>query len=90
MHCKLQTLSLVREGALHEEDKIVKHRKLKWGSTPRRTGRLTVGPNIIELEVKLQNTSKLNAWGYNWTTLFLRDVNTGTWTAKLGVSQMRQ
>jgi hypothetical protein len=27
--------------------------------------------------------------GYNWTTLFLRDTNTGTWYPRLGESQMR-
>jgi hypothetical protein len=28
--------------------------------------------------------------GYNWTTLFLGDINTGTWPSRLGKSQMRQ
>jgi hypothetical protein len=26
----------------------------------------------------------------NWATLFLGDINTGTWPSRLGVSQMRQ
>jgi hypothetical protein len=28
--------------------------------------------------------------GYNWATLFLGDINTGTWPSRLGESQMRQ
>jgi hypothetical protein len=28
--------------------------------------------------------------GYNWATLFLRDMNMGTWLSRLGESQMRQ
>jgi hypothetical protein len=27
---------------------------------------------------------ELGAWGYNWTTLFLGDINTGTWPSSLG------
>jgi hypothetical protein len=27
---------------------------------------------------------KSNAWGYNWVTLFLRDINTETWSSRLG------
>jgi hypothetical protein len=27
-------------------------------------------------------------WGYNWTTLFLGDINTGTWPARLGESRI--
>jgi hypothetical protein len=30
-----------------------------------------------------------SARGYNWTTLFLEDINTGTWPSRLGESQMR-
>jgi hypothetical protein len=33
---------------------------------------------------------KLSARGYNWATLFLGDINTGTWASRLGESQMRQ
>jgi hypothetical protein len=29
-------------------------------------------------------TGKPNARGYNWATLFLGDINTGTWPSKLG------
>jgi hypothetical protein len=25
-----------------------------------------------------------SAWGYNWATLFLGDINTGTWPSRLG------
>jgi hypothetical protein len=32
----------------------------------------------------------VSARGYNWATLFLGDINTGTWPSKLGESQMRQ
>jgi hypothetical protein len=28
--------------------------------------------------------------GFNWATLFLGDINTGTWPSKLGESQIRQ
>jgi exonuclease III len=34
--------------------------------------------------------SKPSARGYNWATLFLGDINTGTWSSRLGESQMRQ
>jgi hypothetical protein len=34
--------------------------------------------------------SKSSARGYNWTTLFLGVINTGTWPSRLGESQMRQ
>jgi hypothetical protein len=30
-----------------------------------------------------------SAQGYNWATLFLWYINTGTWSSKLGKSQMR-
>jgi hypothetical protein len=30
------------------------------------------------------------ARGYNWATLFLGDINTGTWPSRLGESRMRQ
>jgi hypothetical protein len=31
-----------------------------------------------------------DAWGYNWATLFLGDINTGTWPSKLEDSNLRQ
>jgi hypothetical protein len=30
---------------------------------------------------------KPGAWGYNWATLFLRDINTETWSSRLGVER---
>jgi hypothetical protein len=27
------------------------------------------------------------AWGYNWADLSLGDINTGTWSSKLGVGR---
>jgi hypothetical protein len=33
----------------------------------------------------------LIAWGYNWATLFLGDINMGTWPFRLGgVSDLKQ
>jgi hypothetical protein len=29
-----------------------------------------------------------SAWGSNWATLFLGDINTGTWTSRLGESRI--
>jgi hypothetical protein len=31
---------------------------------------------------------KPSTWVYNWTTLFLEDVNTGTWSSRLGKSRI--
>jgi hypothetical protein len=31
-----------------------------------------------------------NARGYNWATLFLGEINTGTWPSKLGDSQKQR
>jgi hypothetical protein len=31
-----------------------------------------------------------SARGYNWATLFLGDINTGTWSSRLEESQMRE
>jgi hypothetical protein len=36
------------------------------------------------------NKREPSARGYNWATLFLGDINTGTWPSRLGESQMRQ
>jgi hypothetical protein len=30
---------------------------------------------------------KPNIWGYNYATLFLGDIKTGTWPSRLGESQ---
>jgi hypothetical protein len=32
--------------------------------------------------------TKPRAWGYNWATLFLGEINTGTWPSNLGESQI--
>jgi hypothetical protein len=31
---------------------------------------------------------KLTARGYNWATLFLGEINTGTWPSRLGESKL--
>jgi hypothetical protein len=31
-----------------------------------------------------------SARGYNWATLFLGDINTGTWPSRLGESRMKE
>jgi hypothetical protein len=36
------------------------------------------------------STFKPSVRGYNWATLFLGDINTGTWPSRLGESQRRQ
>jgi hypothetical protein len=30
---------------------------------------------------------KSGAWGYNWATLSLADINTGTWSSRLAVGR---
>jgi hypothetical protein len=41
--------------------------------------------------LEYQTTNRvLSARGYNWDTLFLGDINTGTWLIRLGESQIRQ
>jgi hypothetical protein len=51
--------------------------------TPGRTGRLAVGRNITL-------TLTFRARGYNWATMFVGDINTGTWPSRFWESQMRQ
>jgi hypothetical protein len=44
-------------------------------------------PNTLEFIVSVFttfNTRKPSARGYNWATLFLGDINTGTWPSRLG------
>jgi hypothetical protein len=31
---------------------------------------------------------KPSVWGYNWVTLFLEDINMGTWSSRLGESRI--
>jgi hypothetical protein len=38
----------------------------------------------------LSSSSFTSAQGYNWATLFMGDINTGTWPSRLGESQKRQ
>jgi hypothetical protein len=38
----------------------------------------------------LTDVHKCNAWGYKWATLFVGDINTGTWSSSLGESQTRR
>jgi hypothetical protein len=35
-----------------------------------------------------QRKEKPSAWGYNWASLFLWDINTGTWPFRLGKSRI--
>jgi hypothetical protein len=87
---KLQTGSLIREGAPHQQTcnciKIIQKGKKNWSRvpdgylTPRQVGRLTVGHNIT--------LTSPNACGYNWVTLFLGKINAGTWLSTLKVSQI--
>jgi hypothetical protein len=51
--------------------------------TPRQTGRLNVGHNIA---LTLKGITQCPG-GYNWATLFLGEINTGTWPSRLGESQ---
>jgi hypothetical protein len=49
---------------------------------------------VVRIEIISRTSSQLrlesSAQGYNWTTLFLGDINKGTWPSRLGESQMRQ
>jgi hypothetical protein len=64
--------------------------------TPRQTDQLTVGHYItLTLTWTAESTLTLalgipSAWGYNWATMLLGEINTGTWSSRLGKSQMRQ
>jgi hypothetical protein len=46
------------------------------GPTQKDTGRLTVDRNLTS--TSSQSLGKPNAWGYNWATLFLREIITRT------------
>jgi hypothetical protein len=65
-----------------------------WGITCGRRVRLTNSPpsvSPLSRHCGIPNISQLykpSARGYNWSTLFLGDVNTGTWPSRLGESQM--
>jgi hypothetical protein len=36
------------------------------------------------LEYKLTSSVEPSAWGHNWATLFLGDINMGNWPSQLG------
>jgi hypothetical protein len=48
-----------------------------WGEIRCRSG----------LEPPPQSCEEPGAWGYNWATLSLRDINTETWPSRLGVGR---
>jgi hypothetical protein len=46
--------------------------------------------SIVALQVVRGDEREPSAQGYNWATLFLGDINTGTLPSRLEESQMRQ
>jgi hypothetical protein len=45
------------------------------------------GLNISTVALRVLGDKKgTSAWGYNWVTLFLGDIYTGTWPSRLGES----
>jgi hypothetical protein len=48
--------------------------------------RVEAGSNTstVALRVVGGDEKEPNAWGYNWATLFLGDLNTGTWRSRWG------
>jgi hypothetical protein len=68
----------------YHNDGGVKIIKAGWLRSARNVDRT----NDIEME-KLQ-ARKSSARGYNWATLLLWEVSTGTWLSRLGDSQVRQ
>jgi hypothetical protein len=44
--------------------------------------------SIVDLRVVGGDEKGTSAWGYNWATLFLRDISTVTWLSRLGESRM--
>jgi hypothetical protein len=42
------------------------------------------GSNTFTLRCESEATKREpSAWGYNWATLYLGDINTGTWSSML-------
>jgi hypothetical protein len=39
--------------------------------------------NIPRVESKKETKIESGAWGYNWPTLSLGDISTGTWSSRL-------
>jgi hypothetical protein len=61
----------------------------RWGSTPRLTDWLTISRKVtLTLTWLWRDEREPSAWGHDWATLFLGDVNTGTWSSRLGESQI--
>jgi hypothetical protein len=77
-----------------QKDKTVTLRKNTFwsnvpdlGLTPRHTDWLTVSRNVtltLTLTLTLTRVVQPSARGYNRDTLFLGDINTGTWPSRLG------
>jgi hypothetical protein len=42
----------------------------------------------LRMRVVGHDEKEPSAWGYNWATLFLRDINTGTWPSRLGEARI--
>jgi hypothetical protein len=51
---------------------------------------LEVGSNTSTVALRVMGGEKrgTQCWGYNWTTLFLWDINTATWPSRLGESRI--
>jgi hypothetical protein len=47
---------------------------------------LTYNNQKTQHYIKSRISYRLSARGYNWATLFLGDINTGTWPSRLGES----
>jgi hypothetical protein len=79
-NCKLQTLSLVREGAPHQQTcnclKIILKKKKNWLQVP--DGQLTVSRSIILTVPRGITGHRLQG-----------DISMGSWPLKLGDSQIR-
>jgi hypothetical protein len=46
--------------------------------------------STVDLRVVGGDEKETSARGYNWATLFLRDINKGAWISRFGVSNLRQ
>jgi hypothetical protein len=52
--------------------------------------RSVISSNGSEGVTRAVRVSEPSAWGYNWATLFLGDINTGIWPSREGESNMTQ
>jgi hypothetical protein len=65
------------------------HRMLRLhGQYSNKVPRVEAGQNTSTVDPATEREP--SAQGYNWATLFLGDINTGTWPSRLGESQTRQ